>query len=287
MSTGFWTTAFLARMHVILRLSVGLGPAAMAVVFIVVGAVESVAAAERSRLDKVLESGILRVCIWPDYYSITYRNPRNGQLEGIDIDLSQALAQDLGVLPRYVSSSFQTLIEDLRADRCDVAMFGVGITPQRQEHLRFTQPYLQSGIYGITTKTNPNIRSWEDIDQSHIVVAVHPGTFMETVMRVTLKRARLVAVTPPTTREQEVESGRADIFMTDYPFGLRTLGLQDWARLIVPDKPFGVTPYAYALWPGDDVWYRRLERFVSDIKADGRLLAAARRHNLEAILVLD
>lgn len=62
---------------------------------------------------RVRDSGELRVCIWPDYYGISLRNPRTGQLAGIDIDLSAAFAADLKVTPRYVDSSFATLIDDL------------------------------------------------------------------------------------------------------------------------------------------------------------------------------
>ena len=36
---------------------------------------------------------------------------------------------------------------------------------------------------------------------------------------------------------------------------------------------------------GDDAWLARIERFVADIKRDGRLQQAAKRHRLEARLV--
>ena len=49
-----------------------------------------------SRLDRVREARVLRVCIWPDYYSITYRNPKTQLLSGIDIDLAGELGKDLG-----------------------------------------------------------------------------------------------------------------------------------------------------------------------------------------------
>jgi hypothetical protein len=38
------------------------------------------------------------------------------------------------------------------------------------------------------------------------------------------------------------------------------------------------------LAPGDDIWHERLEKFVIDIKQDGRLNLAAQRHNLKPIL---
>jgi cyclohexadienyl dehydratase len=66
--------------------------------------------------------------------------------------LSAELGRDLKVRSAdYVDSSFPTLIDDLKADRCDVAMFAVGMLPQRMQHLKFSRPYLQSDIYGVTT----------------------------------------------------------------------------------------------------------------------------------------
>ncbi|MFN3305414.1 MAG: ABC transporter substrate-binding protein, partial [Roseateles sp.] len=160
-------------------------------------------AVQAQTLERVRSSGTLQVCIWPDYYGITYRNPRTQQLGGIDIDLSAELARELGVELRYVASSFPQLVADLNEGRCDVAMFAVGMLPSRKEQLAFTQPYLQSDIYGVTTRASRLVRQWSDIDQPGVVVAVQAGTFMEPVMRDALKQARMVVIRPPATREQE------------------------------------------------------------------------------------
>ncbi|MBF0220520.1 MAG: transporter substrate-binding domain-containing protein, partial [Gammaproteobacteria bacterium] len=174
---------------------------------------------------------------------------------------------------------------DISEERCDVAMFGIGITPQRQEKLRFTQPHLASDIYAITTRSNQRIQSWDDIDRPGSVVAVAKGTLHESVMRQKLKAAELRVLESPHAREQEVESGRADLFMTDFPFSRRMLETTDWARLVAPNTTYHITPYAYAMLPGDDLWHQRLERFVADVKRDGRLMTAARRHQLDPIVV--
>ncbi|QIK37959.1 amino acid ABC transporter substrate-binding protein [Caldichromatium japonicum] len=243
--------------------------------------------AGEGRLDRILAAKQLRVCIWPDYYGISYRNPKTQTLSGIDIDMAEALARDLGVAVRFVDSSFARLIEDVTSDRCDVAMFAIGINPQRLEKLRFTRPHLASDIYAITTRSNRRIQSWNDIDQPGSVVAVAKGTLHEPVMRQKLKAAELRVVDTPHAREQEVQSGRADVFMTDFPFSRRMLETTDWARLVKPETTYHVTPYAYAMAQGDDAWHARMEKFVADAKRDGRLLAAAKRHGLDPIVVLD
>ena len=236
-------------------------------------------------LDRVQATASVKVCIWPDYYGVTFRNPRTQQLAGIDIDLSAAFAHDEGWTLEYVESSFTTLIEDVQKERCDVAMFAVGRLPQRMEHLRFTQPYLQSDVYAITTKSSRVVQQWTDIDRPGVQVGVQAGTFMEPVMAAALKQARLVVIKPPATRERELEAGRIDVFMTDYPYSRRLLDNADWAKLVAPAQPFHVLPYAYAVKPGDEAWLAKLEAFVSRIKADGRLAAAARRHGLETIVI--
>lgn len=242
-----------------------------------------------SRLERIQKSQKLRVCIWPDYYSISFRNPRTQELSGIDIDMARALAKDLGIAsaPQFVDSSFAHLAEDLAGDRCDIAMFAIGITTERTRKMRFSQPYLRSDIYAITTKSNRRIREWTDIDQPGVVVAVHKGTYHEQVMRQKLKRATLLVADSPFAREQEVESGRADVFMTDYPYSQRMLASAQWARLVIPPSAYHLTSYAYAVAPGDDAWLATVERFVGAVKKDGRLLEAARRHKLEKIVLPD
>jgi len=239
---------------------------------------------DSGRLERIIAEKRLRVCVWPDYYGITYRNPKTQQLSGVDVDMANELGKDLGVHVEFVDSSFSRLIDDVTGDRCDVAMFAIGVTPARAEKLRFTSPHLASDIYAITSRNNRRIATWDDIDKAGTVVAVAKGTLHEPVMREKLKVAHLVVLDTPFAREQEVESGRADVFMTDYPYSRRFLANADWARLVSPTGVYHVTPYAYAVKPGDDAWFARLERFVGDVKRDGRLLEAAKRHKLDPIL---
>jgi ABC-type amino acid transport substrate-binding protein len=238
------------------------------------------------RLSRIQSDKTLRVCVWPDYYGISFRNPKTLQLAGIDIDNAREFAKDLGVGVQFVDSSFARLIDDVSNDRCDIAMFAIGITPARQEKLRFTSPHLVSDIYAITTKTNRRIQYWADLDKAGSVVAVAKGTLHENVMKEKLKFAELRVLESSHAREQEVHSGRADVFMTDFPFSRRMLDNSDWARLVAPPSTYHLTPYAWAMRPGDDRFHARVESLLREIKSDGRLLNSAKRHGLEPIVSL-
>jgi ABC-type amino acid transport substrate-binding protein len=102
-------------------------------------------------------------------------------------------------------------------------------------------------------------------------------------MRDKLKQARLLVTDTPQGREQEVQSGRADVFMTDYPFSRRMLETTDWARLVAPPATYHLTHYAYAMQKGDDAWYERVSRFLDSARQNGTLAAAIKRHKLDPV----
>lgn len=237
-------------------------------------------------LTTILETKKIRVCIWPEYYSISYINPRTQELVGIDVDLAKAFAKDMDVRIEFIESSFATLIKDITEKHCDIAMFAIGQTVERKEHLSLTTPHLASDVYAISSKSNKRIQVWEDIDTEGVVVAVAKGTYHVALMQKNLKKAKLLIVDSLHAREQEVEAGRADVFMTDYPFGIRMIEEREWAKLIKPSTPFNVTPYGWAIAQNEPALKAKVEAFIETIKHDGRLLNAAKRHHLEPIVLL-
>ncbi len=236
-------------------------------------------------LARIRARGELAVCMWPDYFAISYRNPRNSELEGIDIDMARALAARLGVNLRFVETNFAAFIERIEKADCDIAMMAVGELPARAERVAFSKPYMASPVYGVTTRDNQRIGRFEDIDRPGNTVAVAAGTLMEPLMRETLRQAELLVVRPPNTREAELQAGRADVFMSDYPYTRRMVLMHDWARIVEPPTRFGETLYAYALPKGDNIWLAEVNAFLNAARTDGSLARAATRHGLTPIML--
>lgn len=260
----------------------------MRILAVVVAVLLAAGGAEaQTRLAEIAAAGTLRVCIWPHHYAVSYRNQRTGDLEGIDIDLARALAADLGVRAVFVDSGLGRLAEDLGEGCCHLGMSAVPPNAAPDPRLAFSRPYLRSGIYAVTTRLHPRIGRWEDIDGEGLVVAVQRDSLMEGFARSAFKTARVVSVSRPQEREDEVQSGRADAFLADFPYGQRMLAFHPWARLIEPEVPVQVTPYAYAVAAGDPAWLARIDRFVETVKRDGRLATYAARHKLAPIVLAD
>ena len=237
----------------------------------------------QSRLFEITKNKKLRVCQFPLYYSISFRNPKTGEIEGIDADLAKELAKELDAKLEIVETSFGSFIADLQAGKCEIGMFGVGATLKRAQAVEFSHPYLLTNIYAVTRKDSP-IKKWEDIDKKGIKAAVSLGSYIETFMKGYLKNAEVVSVAPPNTREAELVAQRVDVIMTDFPTAIKVTDEFDWATYILPAEKLAVTPYAYVVPPGDQIWLNYVNLFVDTIKIDGRLMMYAKKHKLDPIV---
>lgn len=238
----------------------------------------------QSRLVEITKSGKLRVCQYPMYYAISFRDPTTGEITGIDADMSKELAKELDVELEIVESAFGTFIADIQANKCDIGMFGIGATLARAQAVEFSKPYLKSSIFGIV-RQDSEIKDWADIDQPGVTVVTTLGSYVEPFLRGYLKEATLSAISPPATREGELMAGRADVVMTDYPTAMKLKSEFDWPRVVASDVPLSVTPYAYVVPQGDQVWLNYVNLFIDTVAMDGRLEAFAEKHGLTEILV--
>jgi ABC-type amino acid transport substrate-binding protein len=199
--------------------------------------------------------------------------------------MARALAARLNVRLTFVETNFGEFMDRIEDQSCDIAMMAVGITPPRAQRIAFSKPYLASPVYAVTTRTNTRIQAWRDIDSPGTVVAVAAGTIMEPLMRDALRNAELMVVRMPRTREGEILSGRADVFMSDYPYTRRMVLMHDWARVIDPPGRFGETLYAYAVQRNDAAWLNEVNAFLERARLDGTITRSATRHGLAPILL--
>src|SRR5260221_8552470 len=181
--TGNWFKAALA-------IAASIGRAALAT------ADRAEAQQTQSRLFEVTKSKKLRVCQFPLYYSISFRNPKTGEIEGIDADLAKELAKELDAKLEIVEASFGSFIADLQSNKCEIGMFGVGATLKRAQAVEFSKPYLITNIYLVTRKDG-SVKKWEDVDKTGVKPAVSLGSYMEPSMKCHLNTAYNVYASTP------------------------------------------------------------------------------------------
>lgn len=223
--------------------------------------------------------GELLVCTSRDLMGLGWRNPRNGELEGLDTDLGRAFAARLEVRARFVEAPSEAVLSALEEGRCDVAMGGVGITPARAARVAFTKPYLAGPLTVVTAPATTRVRSWAELDRGGIVIAVPPGSVAEEMLRDGLRNAELLVTRAPMAPEQEVVSGRADAFVTDFA-GSRHMREDGAWRVLDAPRGSREVLYAIAVPRGDAAWLAEVNAFLAGARSDGTVGRAAQRWGL-------
>jgi ABC-type amino acid transport substrate-binding protein len=69
-----------------------------------------------------------------------------GKLTGFDVELWQAIADEIGVAYRFKEVQFPELLSAVASGEADVGMAGMTITDEREEAVDFSHHYLDSGL---------------------------------------------------------------------------------------------------------------------------------------------
>ena len=164
--------------------------------------------------------GVLTNCIDPAFPPMEYYEDQNAdQPIGFDIDLTNALAERLGVQAEFVPMEFTGLLPGLQAGRCDIVASGIYLTPERVEAFG-AQPYYDSSIILMTVAGNDEISSPEDL--SGKTVAVQSGTnylkMMEALDQQLQSEGKeginIQTYPKQTDADQQLVVGRADATIT-------------------------------------------------------------------------
>jgi cyclohexadienyl dehydratase len=166
------------------------------------------------QLQAIRAVGILRIGVTGDYAPFSLES--RGELTGVDIALSLNLAEQLGVEPRFVHTTWPTLMRDLQQGRFDIAAGGISITPERAAVATFSPAYHRDGKTPIARCTQrARYASVSAINQPSVRVIVNPGGTNERFARERLPRANLRIYDDNKSIFQEILTGRADVMVTD------------------------------------------------------------------------
>jgi polar amino acid transport system substrate-binding protein len=79
----------------------------------------------------------------------------NGNPQGVDIDIAQAIADRLGLQMQVVNSVFDTIIAAVTSGKCDIIVSAMNITPDRNKQVSMI-PYFDAGQSMVVQKGNPD-----------------------------------------------------------------------------------------------------------------------------------
>ncbi|MBU1282113.1 MAG: transporter substrate-binding domain-containing protein [Gammaproteobacteria bacterium] len=221
-----------------------------------------------SHLDKVLEKGQLAVCTTGDYKPYSFLQG-DGEYEGIDIELARSLAQSLGVKVQWVPTTWKTLLPDMVADKCDIAMGGISVTLERQKHAFFSTTLDVDGKIPLARCEDVSrYQTIEQINQPSVRVIEPAGGTNEAFARAFLPLAQLTFHDNKTIF-QELLDKRADVMITEASEALYQQKRMPGLCAINPTRYLQYGEKAYLLPRGDVVWKSYVDQWLHLSKATG------------------
>ena len=222
--------------------------------------------------EQIQEAGILRIGVDPTYPPFAVAT--EGGAEGIDFDLGQALAEEMGLEPQFSYFGYDGLYDALVTRQVDALISALVIAPERTRDIAYSAPYFDAGLYLFFPAGNEQIEDAADLRGASI--AVELGSLGHVEALDWQKRVARLDVTPYPTIEEAMSAtaaGQADAALVDYVSGLLFIRNHPsgQAALVYSPIPGASEPYAIAVRIEDEILLTELNAALNRLKASGRL----------------
>ncbi|WP_147124182.1 ABC transporter substrate-binding protein [Shimia ponticola] len=187
-----------------------------------------------------------------------------GNPAGIDIDIARRIATDMGVELSVETMPFDELFQALKDGKVDALLSAVTITPERQETMAFSVPYLDAGMSIAVASENTTISSTADLSDKR--VGVLSGTIGEELMQKSdfINSDLLVAYKNNDERLADLLAGEIDAavvhFLSGAVPGIRTL-----------EPPLTQSFYGVVTRLEDEAFLDAINTTLRDMQKDGEI----------------
>ncbi|WP_070970118.1 transporter substrate-binding domain-containing protein [Vibrio sonorensis] len=236
-----------------------------------------------SRLQTILDSGVLRVGTTGDWNPMTMKDPANNSYRGFDIDVTTELAKDLGVKVEYVPTDWKTLVNGITANKYDITG-SASLNMSRAKVAGYSQPYFYLAFVPVVQKKDlQRFSDWSDFDKAEIKVAATLGTVQEKMVKDFFPSAQHVVIEAPARDFQELLAKRADVSVTSNVEAATLVEKFKQLAIVPVQKPRKPTPIAMLLPQDDSVWINYINHWVELKKTQGFFDRTAEKWGLKSL----
>lgn len=168
------------------------------------------------------ENKEIRFGVDPTFAPFEWKDPQ-GKLAGFDIDLGNAICQQLQAKCVWVESNFDGIIPALKARKFDAILSGMYMTEKRKEQIGFSDKLYNGPVFLVARKNTLSGNTPEQLKGK--TIGVEQGSAQETYVNQHWRPAgiNIVAYQGADSVVRDLESGRIDGavlsgMMADYSF---------------------------------------------------------------------
>ena len=191
-----------------------------------------------------------------------------GDIEGIDVETAQAIAEKLGLELQIDDMDFDAALLAVQQGKADMVMAGVTVTDERQNVMDFTDSYA-TGIQSIIVKEDSDIASVDDLAGKKI--GTQRGTTGYLYCSDDFGDENVVAYDNGLTAVQMLNNGQVDCVVIDNAPAKEFIAANPGLKLL--DTAYVEESYAIGVGKGNTELKDAINTALEELKADGTLQA--------------
>jgi len=223
---------------------------------------------------------VLKVGATPTAVPFNFLDPKSNTLQGVMIDIAEAVGKEAGFKPEMVSVPFASLMPSLTTQRIDIVSSAFARTPARQEMVDFTDlvfTYTEGLV--VSAKDTGQYTSLDALNGK--TVGVQIGTTYAAAMKdkpgVTLRQYETMA-----DMVRDIQLGRLDAALGDGPTMAYQVkqGTFTAVRYVEDYKGVVPTPIGLAVRKGNAEQVAKLNAALTKLRDSGELAAILKKWNV-------
>jgi len=216
-------------------------------------------------LGDIQEKGELVIGVKYDVPPFGFNNPSSGKVEGFDVDLGQAVADKLGVKPKFIEAISDNRIPFLEDGTADVILSTMTINEERVGQIEFSDPYYIAKGRILVKKDNSEITGVDTLGGKNVCTAL--GSTYEATLKKQAPDAKLKLVDSYSECLESLQNGSVDAISTDDVI-LTGMIIQDDTLKLVGDQ-LTQEPYGAGIKKGDTQMVDFVNGVFQGLKDDG------------------
>ena len=234
---------------------------ALAVAAVAVSLTFTQAAQAGPRLDKIMESKVIRVGTPGDYRPFAIKTDTG--FSGHDIDLIETMAKELGVKVEYVQTSWPNLMKDLQSNQFDVAVGGITRNVNRIRLVEMLPGYAPFGKVALVRSADKaKFTTADSLNQASVRVIKNPGGTNEAYVLANLKAAQVATHDKNAEIPALIADGKGDVMITETYEALHYAKADPRLHAAFINAPLTPVNTLGFMLPTDDADYVRVMDFV-------------------------
>jgi polar amino acid transport system substrate-binding protein len=227
-----------------------------------------------SVLDRVQSTGVLRVGYFLFEPTMMHEEGTN-KPHGLFVDIVEKIAKDLKWEVEYRQVDLKNFGAALQTGDFDLSIGATFSSPGRASGVAFTDPLFYLGYTGITLSENVDkYKTWEDVDQPGVRVAVKQGSAIGDFVRRNFTKAKIIALEEPSlSAALAAVPAQADVGLMNQITVFSYLRDNPQADLkeILADSPVEFTGVCWAVRQGDPVWLNFINTSILHFEDTGMM----------------